>query len=154
HANEMWLCCTDAVTSVFEVRMAAPQAVQDLESDVARLDKAYATLSDLVKDDPDKQWHVDRIMAGTRDLIELSKKFGQAKSQPGASQMSLLVGSAENFHKLRWGFVLLNNHIKAFRDPLLKQTVELRAHVEHVQDTISRFTALSIAGSVVLAAGL
>ena len=154
YANEMWLCSTDAVTSVFEMRMLRPDAAKDVKGDVRRLNKAYAALSELVKDDRKRKSRVDGIMSGMNDLMDISKKFGEARPQAGTSQISLLVGSFANFKRLRGQFELLNDQIRAFRDPILIETLKLRAHVKQVQETISRITVLSIAGSVLLAAGL
>jgi signal transduction histidine kinase len=153
HANEMWLWCTDAVTSKFEVRVI-PEAARSYGDEVAHIEREYKVLSQLVKDNPQQIILLRHVKEQVDALLAVADEFEKSGNDVGRSRIAVLVGKVSAFRQLQIGFHMLRSNIMAFRKPLLEQTRQLTEQAHDLQETIQRLIVASIAGSVLLAAGL
>ncbi|HEY9869561.1 MAG TPA: ATP-binding protein [Candidatus Obscuribacterales bacterium] len=153
HANEMWLWCTDAVTSKFEVHVV-PEATKSYGHELSALNYEYGVLSELVKDDPEQFKRLTKIKRQVDSLLAVADEFEKAGGDLGRSRIAVLVGKVSAFRQLQVGFHLLRTNIMDFREPLLQQTRQLTERARDLQDTIKSVITAGIVGSILLAAGL
>lgn len=102
HANEMWLWCTDAVTSKFEVRVI-PEAGRSYGDEVAHVEQEYKVLFQLVKDNPQQLILLRHVKEQVDAFLAMADEFEKSGNDVGRSRIAVLVGKVSAFSSCRSG---------------------------------------------------